>query len=76
MHSRPIKLDRPQKGRYREFYQCDAGALLDNIDQLKLFNMVISNKEDDKELVLDNVTVNQLSIITNSSEKYKVKRLK
>lgn len=54
----------------------DPGALLVNIDQLKLFNVVIGNQEDDKQLVLDNVTVNQLSILTNSSEKYKVKRLK
>lgn len=44
--------------------------------KLTLFNVVTGNKEDDKELVLDNVTVNQLSILTNSSEKYKVKRLK
>jgi len=52
---------------------------LDNIDQLKLFNVVSSfNPEDDDvdELVLDNVSVNQLSILTNSSEKYKVTRLK
>ena len=61
---------------HESIYLYDPGALLDNIDQLKLFNIVIGNQEDDKELVLDNVTVNQLSILTNSSEKYKVKRLK
>jgi hypothetical protein len=54
----------------------DPGALLVNIDQLKLFNVVTGNQEDDKELVLDNVSVNQLSILTNLSEKYKVIRLK
>jgi len=60
---------------HESIFLYDPGALLNNIDQLKLFNIVIGNQEDDKEIVLDNVTVNQLSILTNSSEKYIVKRL-
>jgi len=48
-----------------------------DLDNPDLFNVVSSvNVVDKEELVLDNVTVNQLSILTNSSEKYKVKRLK
>ena len=61
---------------YESISLYDPGVLLVNIDQLKLFNVVIGNQDDHKEIVLDNVTVNQLSILTNSSEKYEVKRLK
>ena len=43
--------------------------------QAKLFN-VISRVGDDEDPVLDNVTVNQLSILTNSSSNMKVLRLK
>jgi len=61
---------------HESIFLYDPGALLVDIDQLKLFNVVKGNEEDDKELVLDNVTVNQLSILTNSSKKYNVERLK
>ena len=62
---------------HESIFLYDTGALLVDIDQLKLFNVVTGNEEDDKDLVLDNVTVNQLSILTtNLSEKYKVRRLK
>ena len=57
---------------------------LDDVsDHLKLFKFVgsptfdnLNDMADSVELVLDNVTVNQLSILTNSSKKYKVVRLK
>ena len=61
---------------HESIFLYDPGALLVDIDQLKLFNVVKGNEEDDKELVLDNVTVNQLSILTNSSKKYNVERIK
>jgi histidyl-tRNA synthetase len=42
------RADRPQKGRYREFYQCDADvvgsdSLLYEIELVQLFNEVLSN---------------------------------
>jgi len=42
------RADRPQKGRYREFYQCDADiigsdSLLNEIELVKLFDEVLSN---------------------------------
>ena len=50
--------------------------LLDNIDRVKLFNIDRTRNLEDDEILLDNITINQLSILTNSSEKYKVTRLK
>ncbi|MDC0204894.1 hypothetical protein OAJ65_03790 [Flavobacteriales bacterium] len=49
--------------------------LLENIDKVKLFNVLNIEPLGDDEILLDNVTINQLSILTNSSEKYKVQRL-
>jgi len=42
------RADRPQKGRYREFYQCDADiigsdSLLNEVELVKLFDEVLSN---------------------------------
>lgn len=42
------RADRPQKGRYREFYQCDADmigseSLLNEVDLIKLFDDVLSD---------------------------------
>ncbi|MFT7084710.1 MAG: histidyl-tRNA synthetase [Vicingaceae bacterium] len=42
------RADRPQKGRYREFYQCDADiigsdSLLNEVELVKLFDDVLSN---------------------------------
>lgn len=42
------RADRPQKGRYREFYQCDADiigsdSLLNEVDLIQLFDEVLSN---------------------------------
>jgi len=41
------RADRPQKGRYREFYQCDAdvigsNSLLNEVELIKLFDAVLS----------------------------------
>ena len=51
-----------------------------DLNQLKIFDFVgapsLDYYNDSIDYVLENVTVNQLSILTNSSEKYKVKRLK
>lgn len=51
-------------------------VLDNNMDQLKLFNVVKGNQETHDEIVLYNITVNQLSILTNLSNEYKVRRLK
>ena len=42
------RADRPQKGRYREFYQCDADiigsdSLLNEVELVKLFDEVLTN---------------------------------
>lgn len=42
------RADRPQKGRYREFYQCDADiigstSLLNEVELMKLFDEVLTN---------------------------------
>ena len=42
------RADRPQKGRYREFYQCDADiigsdSILNEVELVKLFDEVLSN---------------------------------
>ena len=44
--------------------------------QAKLFNVVSRVGDDEDDPVLDNVTVNQLSILTNSSSNMKALRLK
>lgn len=50
---------------------------LNDVSQLKLFNVFkYDEKAPEEELVLYNVTVNQLSILTNLSKEYKVRRLK
>jgi len=59
---------------YKEYYN----KLLDHYE---LFNVVgglspFYDPEYTGDIVLENVTVNQLSILTNSSKKYNVKRLK
>ena len=51
------------------------------LDHYELFNVVgglspFYDLDYDGDIVLENVTVNQLSILTNSSKKYKVERLK
>ena len=42
------RADRPQKGRYREFYQCDADiigsdSLINEVELIKLFDLVLSD---------------------------------
>lgn len=42
------RADRPQKGRYREFYQCDAdiigsNSLLNEVELIKIFDEVLTN---------------------------------
>jgi hypothetical protein len=51
------------------------------LDHYELFNVVgglspFYDPEYTGDIVLENVTVNQLSILTNSSKKYNVERLK
>ena len=62
-------------------FNCRVDNLDDASDHLKLFKFVgspLDNLNDtvNPALVLEDVTVNQLSILTNSSKKYKVVRIK
>jgi histidyl-tRNA synthetase len=63
------RADRPQKGRYREFYQCDADvvgsdSLLYEVELVQLFDEVLSN------LGLTNVTIkiNNRKILSGIAE--------
>ena len=63
------RADRPQKGRYREFYQCDADAvgsdsLLQEVDFIKLYDAVFTS------LKLEGVTIkmNNRKILSGIAE--------
>jgi histidyl-tRNA synthetase len=53
------RADKPQKGRYREFYQCDADvigsdSLLNELDLIELMNEVFSNLNLNVTLLINN----------------------
>ncbi len=63
------RADRPQKGRYREFYQCDAdvigsNALLHEIEFIQLFDEVLSNLHIPKVVI----KVNNRKILSGIAE--------
>ena len=62
------RADRPQKGRYREFYQCDADmigskSLLNELDLIRIFNDVFSKLELKVE-----VLINDRKVLTGLAE--------
>jgi histidyl-tRNA synthetase len=53
------RADRPQKGRYREFYQCDADvvgseSLMNEVELLELIDFVFSRLNINVQLKLNN----------------------
>lgn len=62
------RADRPQKGRYREFYQCDAdligsNSLINELELITLFQSVFSDLK-----IKANLTINSRKILTGISE--------
>ena len=70
------RADRPQKGRYREFYQCDAdiigsNSLLNEVELIQLINEVFQLFEMKVEIIVNNRKILQgISEVINAPEKF------
>jgi len=70
------RADRPQKGRYREFYQCDADiigsdSLLNEVDLIKIIDDVFSelfSDENGKQKLNYTVSINNRKILAGIAE--------
>lgn len=67
------RADRPQKGRYREFYQCDAdvigsSSLWNEIDLIKIFSQVFNRLN-----IQVSIKINNRKILAAIAEKYGIR---